>query len=169
MKAIKTPTPESEVKKAIRKAKYEFNDDELKNLGLKLAGQVASKRNLENEKKQVVSQITAKITEKVAQIEETQLLLTSGFEYRDIECTVEIDWETAKKNYFNSEKELVDSEALSAEDYQYKLKVDNAAAEESALVVENDKGKRTPISSRKSKSRGHHNEPDFEDEEDTAI
>lgn len=153
MKKTEDTKPQSKVKTAVRKVKYEFNDDELKNLGLKLAGQVAQKRNIENDKKHVMSQYKTKTEEVIAQIEETQLKLTGGFELRDQNCTIELDWDNNKKTYRLPDGTEVDSEPLTREDYQHQLALDNKGADSETPDLNLDAEAEIPKKSRVKKEK----------------
>lgn len=126
--------PQPPVQKVMRKVKYEFADRELQELGLKLAGHVASKRAHENEKKEVVAGYTAKIAGEVAKIDEVQNKLTSGFEIREVPLIPHIDWDAKRKNFLDEEGNVKDWESLTSLDYQHQLALDNELAGDQTLT-----------------------------------
>ncbi len=68
--------------------KYQFSSDELRELGSQLADATIELRQIEEDKKRVTSDFTAKITTKDLDISQLSTRLQSGYEFRFMECTV---------------------------------------------------------------------------------
>lgn len=79
-----------------RNLEYYFSDDEKLEMSQQLAVETQNKRRLEDQKKAVTSQYGSQISEKVEAINNLSDKLASGYEYRNIECSVQ--WHTPVKN-----------------------------------------------------------------------
>ena len=66
--------------------RYHFNDDEKKDLAQVMAQNVIKGRDLEEEKKAIVSQYASQINEANAKANSAAQKLASGFEMRTIDC-----------------------------------------------------------------------------------
>lgn len=79
-----------------RNLEYYFTDDEKMQMSQQLAVETQNKRRLEDQKKAVTSQYGSQINEKAESINSLSDKIASGYEYRNIECTVQ--WHTPSKN-----------------------------------------------------------------------
>lgn len=79
-----------------RNLEYYFTDDEKMQMSQQLAVETQNKRRLEDQKKAVTSQYGSQINEKAEAINTLSDKIASGYEYRNIECTVQ--WHTPTKN-----------------------------------------------------------------------
>lgn len=79
-----------------RNLEYYFTDDEKMAMSQQLAVETQNKRRLEDQKKAVTSQYGSQINEKAEAINTLSDKIASGYEYRNIECTVQ--WHTPTKN-----------------------------------------------------------------------
>lgn len=79
-----------------RNLEYYFTDDEKMAMSQQLAVETQNKRRLEDQKKAVTSQYGSQINEKAESINTLSDKIASGYEYRNIECTVQ--WHTPTKN-----------------------------------------------------------------------
>lgn len=90
----KITTPELEKKKTKRNLRVTFSDPELLQLGKDLADKTTELRELEEDKKRVVSDFGARITAKEAEVSLLTSKLKSGYEYRMVNCTETLDFPT---------------------------------------------------------------------------
>ena len=79
-----------------RNLEYYFTDDEKMQMSQQLAVETQNKRRLEDQKKAVTSQYGSQINEKAESINSLSDKIAAGYEYRNIECTVQ--WHTTTKN-----------------------------------------------------------------------
>lgn len=79
-----------------RSLEYYFTDDEKMQMSQQLAVETQNKRRLEDQKKAVTSQYGSQINEKAESINSLSDKIAAGYEYRNIECTVQ--WHTPTKN-----------------------------------------------------------------------
>ena len=79
-----------------RNLEYYFTDDEKMQMSQQLAVETQNKRRLEDQKKAVTSQYGSQINEKAETINSLSDKIASGYDYRNIECTVQ--WHTPSKN-----------------------------------------------------------------------
>lgn len=75
----------------------ELTDKELLTRSRELARHNAKRTELENKKKEVVADCNARIQAQVSNIECLSAIVSNGYEYREVECTWEFDWEKDKK------------------------------------------------------------------------
>jgi hypothetical protein len=79
-----------------RSLEYHFTDEERLDMSKQLAAETQNKCRLEDQKKAVASQYGTQISEKAETINSLADKLASGYEFRNIDCTVE--WHTPSKN-----------------------------------------------------------------------
>lgn len=77
-----------EAQKTKRTLKYEFTDLEMLELGRDLSIKSQELRNLEDQKKSVVSEFSSRMTIAKEQIGQLSDKVASGYEMRDVYCTV---------------------------------------------------------------------------------
>ena len=71
-----------------RQCRYKFNDEELLALGKELAEANGQLTALEEDKKRVVSDFTAKVAAKEADVSIGVNKIQSGYEWRELPCTI---------------------------------------------------------------------------------
>lgn len=109
----------NEIKKTRTVGKYVFTQDEINRLGKELAQQNRERTSAEDEKKSVTSDFKARIDGLDARINRLSNNISNGFEYKDMDVTLELDLE-AKKRIFRriDTNEIVKEEEMHPEDYQ---------------------------------------------------
>lgn len=100
-------------------AKYNFTDEELTSISHQMAEKVQELNQIEDEKKQINSQFKAKIDECKAVMNGLATKNISGYEYREQEAIIVLDFK-AKKRYFKSIEtgNILKDESLANSDYQ---------------------------------------------------
>lgn len=102
--------------------KYEFNEEEKKEISKRLANENQNKQRLEDEKKAVVSNFKAKIDSAISQVNLLSSHIASGYEHRYFKCYKVLNFSRTIREYYNIENgELIKEEAFSREDHQLKL------------------------------------------------
>lgn len=81
-----------EVQHTTRSLRYDFSAVEINDLSVSLANKVQEKHGIESEKKSVVARYTSKIKEYDESIGSLSNKVASGYEMRDVECTVKYHW-----------------------------------------------------------------------------
>jgi len=92
---------------------------------------------IQNKKKEVVADFTAKEKKLEATIAELSRLLNNGYDYRNIDCTVDYNTPSVGRKQFTSVEtgEVVGTETMTSDDFQMEIEEAHEAAEETALVV----------------------------------
>lgn len=116
-------TPKLEVLKTKQSLKCIFTEQEILKLGKHLAEKTARKSQIEAEKKTVSKQFDAQIAEVEAQIEQDTSHIQSGYEYRNIDCTVTYGEPDATQKTVRrmDTGEIVEVVTLNGEEMQRKL------------------------------------------------
>lgn len=83
-----TPPP-NELQTTNRSLRYDFSAVEIHNFSLQLATETRKMSATEEERKTVTSDFAAKINASKATCNKLSNFITNGYEYRDIQCTVE--------------------------------------------------------------------------------
>ncbi len=114
----------NEIKKTRTVGKYVFNEDEVKRLGKELAQFNRERTSAEEEKKSVTSDFKARIDGLNARINRLSNNISNGYEYKDMEVTLELDLE-AKKRIFRriDTNEIVKEEEMHPEDWQTEIEM----------------------------------------------
>lgn len=102
---------------------YEFSEQELLQKGKYLSSVINDYQSIEDDFKQAKSEFKAKLESKQAEINLTTTKVASGQEYRTDEVELEKDFDKCEKRYYYDGK-LVDTQKMSAADFQVKLKLD---------------------------------------------
>jgi len=89
--------------------KYEFNSDELKDIAENLAIKTQQLQEVEAEKKAVTSAYNERIQRVQGEIIKSASLYKDRYEMRDIECTVERDFESGEIRYVRTDNYQVAS------------------------------------------------------------
>jgi hypothetical protein len=92
-----TTTADTETKKENLNLQYHFSQDELRDLGKKLAESQIQLRQLDADRKRVADEWNARISDKEAEITSLSSKVSSGYEYRDIPCEVTLNEPVNKK------------------------------------------------------------------------
>lgn len=100
--------------------KYKFTEDEKK----EIAGVLARKNMVEDEKKSVMSSYKDRIDRFEMDINKLSRNIIDGYEIRDFECRVEKNYDAHIKEYFCIHSgELIDTRPLDPSDYQQRLPI----------------------------------------------
>jgi hypothetical protein len=101
-------------------------------IAMNLANKQVDKGLVEDEKRSVMSKFKDQIDRICLDINKFSRNLIDGYEYRDFECHVEIDWASNTKRYIAVDGGSVISErALDPSDYQLKMDMKEANEEKS--------------------------------------
>lgn len=102
--------------------KYEFDEEEKKEISKRLANENQSKQRLEEEKKAVVSNFKAKIDSAISQVNLLSSHIASGYEHRYFKCYKFLNFlKNVREYYYIENGELIKEEPFSREDHQLKL------------------------------------------------
>lgn len=111
--------------------RYIFSEKEKKEIALKLANRQMDKGIVEDEKKSVMSQYKDRIDRIVMDINKMSRCLIDGYENRDFECHVDIDWAQNMKFYIAVETgKVVAERPLDPSDYQLSMDMKEAPKED---------------------------------------
>ena len=109
-----------------RYLKYQFSEEEKKNMGDDLAQKFASKHETEDKLKAVSTQIKSEINALDAIMGGLAEKIRSGYEMRDVECEIERDFKNARITITRLDTgEIVESRAMTPEERQKKLFEEN--------------------------------------------
>lgn len=117
---------EKKVVKAKEFLVHKFSEQELKEISEDMARNYQEQISIENEKKSVVAEFTAKIESKKTIIESLATKINNKQEHRYIECSITMNMpENGKKQMIrNDTQELVWEKNMTAEEMQLKLNLD---------------------------------------------
>lgn len=101
----------------LRTIRYQFTGEEQANNSKELAETCGQKKEVEDEKKSVMSSFKAKIDSHDARINVLSKWISTGYDYRSVECVLKKNFKTGKREYYY-QGVLVDEEPLKAEDHQ---------------------------------------------------
>jgi hypothetical protein len=100
-------------------ARHDFSRDESLALGQEFNQHFQKQRSLECEKKAISADFSSQIKQEDSHMERIGQRISAGFEMRETDCTVELDFKNRKKLYFrNDTGEYVKDETLSQSDLQ---------------------------------------------------
>jgi hypothetical protein len=118
------PTPE--ISKITQLLRCQLSDDEQIQSGKELADATNELTELENEKAQIVSDFKARMTAVEARVAVLGNKLRSGYEFRQVECSVTMDIpEPGQKQTVRLDtKEVVATAAMTEDEKQRKLELD---------------------------------------------
>jgi hypothetical protein len=118
------PTPE--ISKITQLLRCQISDDEQIQSGKELADATNELTELENEKAQIVSDFKARMTAVEARVAVLGNKLRSGYEFRQVECSVTMDIpEPGQKQTVRLDtKEVVSTAAMTEDEKQRKLELD---------------------------------------------
>ena len=107
--------------------KYTFTDEDKKKIAMSLANRQMDKGMVEDEKKSVMSSFQNRLNRIIADINLLTRKYLDGYEYRDFECHVEIDWAANTKSYIAVDGgSVIAVRALDPSDYQLNLDIQEA-------------------------------------------
>lgn len=109
-----------------------FTREQIAEFSQELARQIQTLQRLEDQKREVVASFKAQIETANAQAKELSQRITNGYEYRSVDCFVEMnDPEAGTKSIYRRDTgELVRSAKMAGEDLQYALPMDEPASED---------------------------------------
>jgi hypothetical protein len=103
--------------KALKTIRYQFSNEEQAANSKELAETCGQKKEIEDEKKAVMSSFKSKIDSHDARINLLSKWISSGYDYRSVECILKKNFKTGKREYYY-QGVLVEEEPLRAEDHQ---------------------------------------------------
>lgn len=100
-------------------AKYEFSEDEKRQLGSELAGKIDRAEGLKTEKKSLVSELNERIDNAASEIKRISSNINLGFETRSYTCKVEKNFKLKIKEYYCVHTgKLIDTKKFEPHDFQ---------------------------------------------------
>ena len=123
--------------------KYQFNNNELADLARESARASKSRAAIEQRQKEIVTQLKADISIQDGIVNRLSNLIDSGFEYREIECRIELGTPTdlQKTCYRNDTgeevwvKQMTDTDRQMVLDLQTKAEAEEAAKQPVDVIV----------------------------------
>lgn len=104
--------------------KYEFSEQEKKEIASKMAEATTKAQELEIEKKEVAATIKARIETNAKELHEFGKQYRDGYEWRSIECRREYDdIEGVVRTYRKDTGEVVEERAMTASERQQEINV----------------------------------------------
>jgi len=105
-----------------RNLKHYFTEDEKQGIGADLAKATQKKYSLEDDKKAVMDQFKSRISGAEFDIKEKSLMLSQGYEFRDIDCEVIRDFVEKKISFRRLDiDEIVDTRDMMPHELQMEL------------------------------------------------
>ena len=99
-----------------------LQSDELQEFASQLAANITERNQLENDKKEVMSDFTARIDEKTSHIQRLAENIQSGYEYREVSCSIQYDFDRRVKTIARMDTgELIIEEVLTPDEYQQEI------------------------------------------------
>lgn len=127
--------------------KCHFTQEEMTEFRDKLANSIMDLSSIEDEKKSVMSDYTARINEKKAMINRVASNIRNGYEHREVKCRIDYDITRRVKTFAREDTgEIVQEEVMSPDEFQQEIpglqSIDHDAfiAEGQALIDELDDG-----------------------------
>lgn len=122
-KATKKITTKKRVRTVQVSLNYQFTPEERANYSDQLASEIQAKNQLDDEKKEAVSNYKAKIDACTSNINKLANWVNSGQDYRSVPVIVKKDYEKGIKEYFHPEdlKRKLGQDKMIAADYQTQL------------------------------------------------
>lgn len=104
--------------------KYTFKDEEKQVLALDLANRQVDKGIVEDERRSKMSEYKDRLDRISMDINKLSRCLIDGYEFRDFECHVDIDWATNTKSFIDVKSgAVIATRALAPSDYQLKMDI----------------------------------------------
>ncbi len=105
-------------------SKYEFTEDEKRELSKRLANENQNKQRLDDEKKAVASNFKAKIDSAISSINLFASQISNGYEHRNFRCFKLLNFNRKMREFYDVDSgELIKEEPFLPGDYQMKLNV----------------------------------------------
>jgi phage host-nuclease inhibitor protein Gam len=102
--------------------KYEFSENELKEVAERLALQTQKKTEIEDEKKAVLSTYKQRLDQIQMEINKAASQYKNRYEMREIECAVERDFTTGEIRYIRTDTgQIASTERMSMSDRQMRI------------------------------------------------
>ena len=113
------------VEKTTTSLKCLFTDAERLEKGFEIAEKQAKLAELDGDLKSIKTQLGAQMVEAQARIDSLCNQIRTGYEFRQIECRIEYDWESeTKRTIRNDTGETVRTDPISDDERQTKLELD---------------------------------------------
>lgn len=116
-----------------------FTDAELLQKGKSIPTLLYQKKELEDRKKQITSQLTSEVKGKEAEINIVSNYIQNGYENIQVEGDVEYDYEKSEKRYLYQGK-VYDTKRMTAEDFQTEM-----VLQEEATAGDKGKAQELPL------------------------
>lgn len=106
----------------IKMLKCHFTQDEMTEFRDNLANSIMDLSSIEDEKKSVMSDYTAKINEKKAMINRVASNIRNGYEHREVKCRIDYDFTRRVKTFAREDTgEIVQEEVITADECQVEI------------------------------------------------
>lgn len=117
-----------EQRKSTEYLQYHFTDAELLDLAKTNARTQSEKRALENQKAQITKQLAGDIAAKDAELQKLSELVSNGYEYRQVECSIVLDMPVRGMATIirDDTGEVVKERRMNDSEYQGKLPIDES-------------------------------------------
>lgn len=100
--------------------RYDFTEEEKKEIAAELARKVTDLAQAENERKAVASDLKSKIDGLTAQVAQAANRINNGYEYRNLKCEVDYVYREKKVLYWFDGK-IVKERFMTNDEFQMKL------------------------------------------------
>ena len=102
--------------------KHTFSEDEKREISEAMALQVTEQKQLEGDKKAAVADFTGRIEGIRAQVQSAAVKVNNGYEYKNVKCEVERDYDRKVIRYIRTDNgELGKEKPMTSDDLQMKL------------------------------------------------
>lgn len=120
--------------------KHKFTDEELLQIGTKLAMHMNNALSYEEELKVFTSQKKSQIKQEMEKVNDLRSNITNGYEYISMMCDVHLNSpKYGQKSYYTPDGEFVETQAMQPSDYQQKMfPTDNISDDD--FIKKMDKG-----------------------------
>lgn len=109
-------------KHTFKMLKCHFTQDEMTEFRDKLANSIMDLSSIEDEKKSVMSDYTARINEKKAMINRVASNIRNGYEHREVKCRIDYDFSRRVKTFAREDTgEIVQEEIITADESQQEI------------------------------------------------
>lgn len=120
-KAVKIPDTTVQKMKETIKGRYDFTVEEIRDMGQRQAAKYSDRSILLDEKKSILADFNQRMKGIELELAQLSRHIQDGYEYRDFECTVTINWVKKTKTYINSDKKVIKEAPLDPSDMQLRL------------------------------------------------
>ena len=121
-------------KTAVRNLKCNYSDEEIAEFKNNLVGGLMELENLEIEKKEFNTDISAKIKNKTSEISTLVHSINTGYEYRIVDCDIKIDIDKNEKLIIRTDtNEVIETLTLSDEERQLEIQANEESEVEDSV------------------------------------